>query len=100
MTELILPGTIEFEETLGTMLPYNWQEIAYSACGDYNFIARAGSGILEAVPEAEAREYLYGGEYDQRLDEIEELPNDQPDDDFLRAIAPILGVEPDALFSR
>ncbi|MEC4804430.1 MAG: hypothetical protein SAJ12_10510 [Jaaginema sp. PMC 1079.18] len=100
MSELILPGTIEFEETLATVLPYNWQEIAYSACGDYNFIARAGSGVLEAVHESEAREYLYGGEYDQRLEEAEDWTGDEPDEDFLRAIAPVLGVEADALLSR
>lgn len=69
MTQLILPGDEEFDETLGLILPFNWQQVA-DRHNDIVFVARAGSGILEAVGQQEAREYHLGGEYDERLSEI------------------------------
>lgn len=68
---LILPGDPEFYETLGHPPP-GWQQVA-AACNDgIALIARAGSGILEAVSWDEAEEYLEGGEYDERLEELGE----------------------------
>lgn len=69
---LILPGDPEFDETLGRTLPPDWQALAYQH-PDYAFVAKAGQGgILTAVPWAEAEEYLEGGEYEERLLELED----------------------------
>ncbi|MEH1795875.1 MULTISPECIES: hypothetical protein [unclassified Nostoc] len=38
----------------------------------FAFCARAGSGLLEPMTDEELEEYLYGGEYDQRLEQIGE----------------------------
>ncbi len=72
MSPLILPGDPDFDLTLGACLPSGWQDVAAATNGEFAFIARSGSGILEAVPAWEVEEYLEGGEYDQRLDEIDE----------------------------
>jgi hypothetical protein len=63
---LYLPGDLEFDETLGRQLPptISGQEWVY--------VARANSGILEAVSPETATEYLYGGEYDERIKEIDD----------------------------
>jgi len=64
MSCLILPGNPLYDLTLGLNLP--------PALAGSFFVARAGSGLLEAVSEKEFNEYLHGGEYDQRLAETEE----------------------------
>jgi len=63
---LYLPGCPEFDFTLATALPPGSQDCV--------FIASAGSGILRAVSSnsPEYWDYLEGGEYDQRLEEIGE----------------------------
>jgi len=90
--ELILPGNPLFDLTLGTALPFDWREVAFKSFGEYAFVCRADNGILEAVPEEEAREYLYGGEYDERLNEIGEW-DDSPEPGFIERLAPVLGIE-------
>jgi hypothetical protein len=60
---LILPGDIEFECTVNSILPPTQQ-------GDAVFIQRPGSLLLEAVSPEEAHEYLGSGEYDERLLEM------------------------------
>jgi hypothetical protein len=67
---LILPGDPEFNLTLATPPP-NWRQVAEQLSGEYAFVARAGSGMLEPVSFRELDEYLDGGEYDDRLEEIE-----------------------------
>lgn len=71
---LILPGDPLFADTLACPPP-NWQAIAASNSGRFAIVARAGSGILEAVPQQEVDEYLEGGEYAERL-----LESDQTED--------------------
>ena len=71
---LILPGMPDFDDTIATIMPFDWREIAEKH-NDFTFIARSSSGLLEAVPNAQAIDYLYGGEYDQRLSEIDEYEN-------------------------
>lgn len=66
---LILPGDPEFNATLATPPP-NWRQVAASLSGEYAFVARTGSGLLEPVSFRELDEYLEGGEYDERMDEI------------------------------
>lgn len=67
MRQIILPGDPEFDLTLSTaLLPHTEGSV---------YVARSGSGLLEPLdPEgSDLAEYLYGGEYDQRLEEIGEL---------------------------
>lgn len=73
---LLLPGDPEFDATLGLNLPPNWRQFAQSNHGDFGFVARAGSGILEPVTFDGLIDYVEGGEYDERLDELD-------DDEFL-----------------
>ena len=68
---LLLPGDPEFEKTLGQTLPPDWQAKAEQFSGDFGFIAHAETGLLEAVPFSGLDEYVYGGEYDARLSEID-----------------------------
>lgn len=69
---LILPGDPEFALTLGTALPPGWEELANRLGGEYAFIARAGSGLLEPCSPDELDEYIEGGEYEQRLRECDD----------------------------
>ncbi len=68
---IILPGHPFFEQYLYCTLPPNWRNFAY--CNpDFAFIASPGSnGLLKAVTDDELEEYLEGGEYDERLNEME-----------------------------
>ncbi|MBD2090979.1 hypothetical protein H6F67_14075 [Microcoleus sp. FACHB-1515] len=76
---LLLPGDPEFNRVLATPPP-NWRHFAQST-PDFAFVARAGSGILEPVSIADLEDYLEGGEYDDRLEEIGE-GEDELDFDF------------------
>lgn len=52
--------------------PPDYQQVAAKQ-GTYALIARSGGcGMLEAVTTDELEEYLEGGEYDERLSEIED----------------------------
>jgi hypothetical protein len=66
MLPLILPGDPLFDATLGMVLPPS--PLSTEVC----FVARVGSGILEPVTAAQAREYLLGGEYDERLSQLDD----------------------------
>ncbi|GAX43444.1 hypothetical protein NIES4075_44570 [Tolypothrix sp. NIES-4075] len=66
---IILPGHPFFDQYLYGTLPPGWRNYAFHN-PDFAFVARAGSGLLEAVSEDELDEYLEGGEYDDRLEEI------------------------------
>ena len=68
---LLLPGDPEFEKTLGQTLPPDWQVKAEQLSGEFGLIAHAETGLLETVSFAEIDEYVYGGEYDARLSEID-----------------------------
>jgi hypothetical protein len=67
---LILPGTPDFDYTLSTCPPPG------SHGGVY--VASVGSGLLREVsPESEEfLDYLMGGEYDERLAEIEDFEDE------------------------
>ena len=66
--KLILPGDPQFDRTLASPPP-NWQQVAARHRGEFAFVARSGSGLLEPVSYQELEEYLEGGEYAQRLQE-------------------------------
>lgn len=72
MSNLILPGTPEFNLTLNTRPP-NWKQIADQLSGEFAFVVRPEVGLWEPVGYGELDEYLYGGEYDNRLTEIEDV---------------------------
>ncbi len=67
---LILPGDPEFDVTLSMMLPPNSEAASHQAGCQVIFAAEAGSGILRPLAGKELEEYLYGGEYDERMEEI------------------------------
>jgi hypothetical protein len=61
---LLLPHEKAFDETLGWHVPPGHPP-------ECNFIVRAdGSGILEPASFKQTQEYLEGGEYQERLQEI------------------------------
>ncbi|MBD1925760.1 hypothetical protein H6F74_05615 [Trichocoleus sp. FACHB-90] len=67
---LVYPGDPDFESVLGSILPFDWREEAWKSCGDYCFVADSESGLLRTATPAETREYLEGGEYEERLASI------------------------------
>ena len=71
-SSLILPGDPLFDWTLATAKPPGWQQSAAQTGEQVAFVASVGSGILRPASRQEMNDYLYGGEYDDRLEEIEE----------------------------
>ncbi len=67
---LILPGDPLFNETM-LIPPPNWGEVAARDGNTYAFVCEPGSGLMRPVTMDELDEYLDGGEYDERLAEIE-----------------------------
>lgn len=68
---LLLPGDEEFEDTLATTLPLDWQQMAYVYGGNYGFVADSETGLLRTECFAGLQEYELGGEYEERLLTIE-----------------------------
>ena len=69
---ILLPGDPGFDLTLSTSIPPHWRQTTHQDPDGFAFCARAGSGLLEPMTDKELEEYLYGGEYSQRLEEIDE----------------------------
>jgi len=63
---LILPGDPEFDISLSA-LPPNWKDITHAYSGQVAFVADADTGILRPANIREMDDYLYGGEYEDRL---------------------------------
>ena len=70
-SNLLYPGDNLFDYYLAT-LPLNWKELAYQFSGQIAYIAEPRSGLLRPANTKELTEYLYGGEYEERLKEIED----------------------------
>lgn len=68
---LYLPGDPGFNETLLTPRP-DWQHIAAQDGDTYAFVV-GSDGLARPVTSEELDEYLEGGEYDERLADIDEL---------------------------
>lgn len=67
---LILPGTHLFNESINLLQEF---QVKFEADDDYGFIVLPGScGLMEAVTQKRAKEYLYDGEYEKRLEEMGE----------------------------
>lgn len=70
---IILPGSPEFEHTLATARPPDYNEVAASALDNIALVADAESGLLRAVRyEDQLWDYLLGGEYEVRASQLEE----------------------------
>lgn len=67
---LIYPGDPEFDAVLLTPPP-NWREFAYHNSGEVVFVAEPGSGLLRPANSQELTEYLYGGEYQERSQQLD-----------------------------
>lgn len=70
---LILPGNPLFDLTLSTIKPPNWRETAAKGDDFCAFVAEPGSGLLRPATWKDLVEYNEGGEYDERLVEIENV---------------------------
>lgn len=70
MTPLILPGSPAYFETLANVSMF-WNQQESIGQEEFSLVYRPGSLIPEAVSSNELIDYLYGGEYDERLDEVE-----------------------------
>lgn len=76
---LLLPGEPGFAEILAYTPPPNWREVAARDGTSYAYVAEPGSALLRAVGMAELEEYLEGGEYDDRLAELDDWEEDWDD---------------------
>lgn len=63
---LILPGTLEFSATLGT-IPPNLEGKTLN--GDNLALVADQWGMLRWVDEQELADYLWGGEYDEAIED-------------------------------
>lgn len=70
---LILPGDPGFDFTLATAIPPGWLAVAEQIGQQCSFVADRDSGLLRPATDQELTEYLYGGEYDERLEDIEAI---------------------------
>lgn len=73
---ILLPGDIEFEQTLATPPP-DWRRVAERTGGSYAFVADSESGLLRTVDGFGCREYLLSGEYEQRLSTMYDFGDDE-----------------------
>ncbi|MEM9118222.1 MAG: hypothetical protein AAGD09_10110 [Cyanobacteria bacterium P01_F01_bin.56] len=72
---LILPGHPLFHRTTDTAIPPEWQELAASMGQLPNFIVDAATGLMRpAQNQQELDDYLDGGEYEQRLAQMDTQP--------------------------
>jgi len=71
ISDLILPGDPEFDLTLATAFPPDWREKADRWSGDYGFVVDVETGMLRVVNSQQMQEYAFGGEYDERLQQID-----------------------------
>lgn len=71
MNLLLLPGDPGFEEILLTPGP-DWQQIANQDGDTYAYVV-GQDRLARPVTSWELEEYLEGGEYDERLMQIDEL---------------------------
>ena len=71
MSRLILPGNPLFDITLLAPRP-DWQDKANADGNTYAFVIDADNGLTRPATSQELEEYLYGGEYDERLAQIDD----------------------------
>jgi hypothetical protein len=67
---IILPCDPEFHQVVGWNLPPDWKAVADRIGERPTFIVDASSGLMRPATPDELDEYVYGGEYDERLEQI------------------------------
>lgn len=68
---LLLPGDPMFDFILATSKPPGWSQHSGEQ-SNVNFVADSETGILRPVTPIELREYLEGGEYDERMSQFQD----------------------------
>lgn len=68
---IILPGDPGWDWTL-MQPPPDWREKAAKDPDGFAFVFEPGSGLIRVAGADDLEDYLYGGEYDERLEEIGE----------------------------
>lgn len=68
---LILPGDLEFDLTLNGVLPPVQDGVQPL------YVQRPGSLLVEAATPEEMTEYLLSGEYDERLEEMDDWEEEE-----------------------
>ena len=69
---LILPNNPLYAMTLDGSLPPSWERKASDLGHFPNFVADSQTGLLRPASRQELDEYLHGGEYYERLDNMDE----------------------------
>lgn len=84
MSGLILPGDPEFDRTLATPPP-GWRDAAAKDGDTFAFVVEPGSGLVRCVGSQGLEDYLNSGEYDERLQEIDDdyKEEEEEEEDFL-----------------
>lgn len=67
---IILPCDPEFHQTIGQNLPPGWVDESNRIGYACRFVVSPETGLMRPVTNEELDEYLYGGEYDERLEQI------------------------------
>ena len=70
---IILPDNPLYALTLNGTLPPDWEMKAEQLGHLPNFVCDAETGLMRPASHAEMLEYVYGGEYDQRLANMDDF---------------------------
>ncbi|MGJ3253823.1 MAG: hypothetical protein ACFE0J_22220 [Elainellaceae cyanobacterium] len=71
MRLILTPDDPEFAAAASSLLPQFWGNKLSHCHGDVVWCVRSDSGLIEPLSHAETLEYLEGGEYEERLSQIE-----------------------------
>jgi hypothetical protein len=72
---LLLPGHLEFAETLAN-LPFFYQQLANETCETLHILQKDPNYLPEMVNASNLQEYLSGGEADQFIEYVDGYAND------------------------
>lgn len=72
---IILPGHPWHDVTVNQHLPPGWAEQALASCNTACFGFRVGSPLMVPMSSSELTDYLHGGEYDERQQQIGDTEN-------------------------
>lgn len=66
---LILPGDPLFDLTLDTSISPDWRNVQNPTSGCVYMVKDSSSGLMRPATDSELNEYLYGGEYDEVMED-------------------------------
>ena len=69
---IILPDNPLYALTLNGTLPPDWGMRADELGHFPNFVCDAGTGLMRPASHVEMLDYVYGGEYDERLENMDD----------------------------